>query len=152
MKGILYSTIVISIFLIASCTSLNKTTSSNTILFKLETTACYGTCPVYTLEIFSDGETKLTGKQHIDKIGAYKAYLNEERLNSIIESFNQASFFEFKDSYRSLYKDLPTKYISYNKDDKTKTVMAYDNIPKELTKLIEILEKLVEELEWEKAD
>jgi hypothetical protein len=114
----------------------------------LETTACYGKCPIYKLEIYSDGKVLLFGKENIDYIGNFESSITMEKLEQLTKAFENASFFEFNDEYRSLFKDLPTKYISFHYNDISKTIKAYDNIPVELNNLIRILEDLVNELDW----
>ncbi len=150
MKNNFYRITVFLFILFSSCATLNNSTRQE-LLFELETTSCYGTCPVYKLQVFTNGSVLLTGKQHLDKIGEYKAKINKENLNSIITSFEQKSFFNFQDYYTSRFLDLPTKYVSYHKNGEIKRIMAYDNIPKELNYLITILENLVDELDWEKV-
>lgn len=137
--------------LFSNCSVLKKDTDIK-LLFELETTSCYGTCPVYHLQIYSNGAAILNGKEHLDKIGNFKSNIGKEKLNELVTSFENISFFELKDAYQSKFLDLPTKYISYHKNGESKKIMAYDNIPKDLTNLITDLKKLVDTLEWEKVD
>ena len=134
-----------------NCSVLKKDTDIK-LLFELETTSCYGTCPVLNMQIYSNGTAILQGKEHMDKIGKFKSNIDKEKLNEIITSFENASFFELKDSYQSTVLDLPTKYISYYKNGETKKIMAYDKIPKVVTNLITELKQLVDTLEWGKVD
>ena len=137
--------------LVFSCASL-KTNKEYSVILEIETTSCYGTCPVYTMQIYSNGSAILLGKEHMRNIGKFSSNIEKERLNKLIKSFEASSFFEFNNAYNSKFKDLPTKYISYHKDGLTKKILAYDNIPKELQKLIVQLEALVKELNWEKIE
>ena len=139
------------LIILCSCSILKKNTNYKQI-FELQTTSCYGTCPVYTLQIFSNGRAILEGKEHMNKIGNFESKIEKEKLNMLIDSFEKASFFELEDSYRSQFKDLPTKYITYYKNGNAKKIMAYDNIPKELTILIKSLETLVNDLNWEQTN
>lgn len=139
------------IIYLSNCKIL-KNSNSSTIVFEFQTTSCYGTCPVYTMQIFSDGTLTLDGFEHLDKIGHFKSRISIDKLNELILSFDNASFFNLENSYRSQFKDLPTKYITYSKNGNVKKIMAYDNIPKDLKALIKSLEILVSELNWEKAD
>lgn len=151
MKHNYYIFVCILTILLTNCSVLKKSTDNN-LLFELETTSCYGTCPVYYLQIYSNGTAILQGKEHIDKIGKFKSNIDKEKLNELITSFEDASFFELKDAYQSRFLDLPTKYISYHKNGETKKIMAYDKIPKVLTNLITELKQLIDVLEWEKVD
>ena len=135
---------------ISNCNVL-KNSAKNELIIELQTTSCYGTCPVYTLQIYSNGAAILQGKEHMDKIGNFKSKIEKEKLNELISSFEESSFFEFKNSYRSQFLDLPTKYISYHRNGESKKIMAYDNIPKELIKLIEQIDELRKTIEWKKV-
>lgn len=88
----------------------------------------------------------------MDKIGNFNSKIEKEKLEKLIESFEDASFFELKDSYQSQFLDLPTKYITYYRNDESKKIMAYDNIPKNLTELINELKQLIDSLEWKQID
>jgi len=148
MKYIIYSTIILSLILQTSCSRI-KNIDKTTFLIELKTTSCYGTCPVYELLIYSNGTAYLKGIKHLDKIGEYSSKLNYEKLNELKSEFERINFFELQDAYQSKFKDLPTKYISYFKNGETKTIMAYDNIPKDLNNLIKKIENLLKELDWE---
>jgi hypothetical protein len=151
MKHKNYILMFILTILFSNCSVLKKNTN-NKLIFELETTSCYGTCPVYYLQVYSDGTAILQGKEHLDKIGNFKSNIEKEKLNELITSFDNASFFEFENSYQSKFLDLPAKYISYHKNGETKKIMAYDNIPKVLNNLITDLKQLVDTLEWEKVE
>jgi len=151
MKHKYYILVFILTILLSNCSVLKKNTD-NKLIIELETTSCYGTCPVYHLQIYSNGNAILNGIEHLDKIGNFKSNIEKEKLNELITSFENASFFELKDSYQSKFLDLPTKYISYYKNGESKKIMAYDKIPLVLSNLITELKQLVDTLEWEKVD
>lgn len=150
MKQFTYFITFLIFSALLSCTVL-KINQNNQLLFEIETTSCYGTCPVYTLQIYTDGFVKLEGKEHLDKIGAFKSSLSTEQLNTLKELFEKSSFFDLKNSYTSSFTDLPTKYITYHKGDTTKQIMAYDDIPKSLQLVIQNMEEFLEDLKWEKV-
>jgi hypothetical protein len=135
------------LFSFNSCKSLKEIETRN-LLIELRTTGCSGTCPVFTLQIFSNGDVILDGRKFIEQIGRHSAKINNEDLNKIVNLFNDINFFDLKDSYKSLQMDLPAKYITYYKNGESKEIMAYDNIPKNLTILINELKKLVDSLDW----
>lgn len=151
MRHKLYIIVILISFTIlnVSCLALKKT--NNTLLYELETTSCYGTCPVFKLQVYTNGYVKLEGKKHLDLIGQFESSLSKEQMNALKEEFEKISFFNLKDSYTSNFTDLPTKYITYHKDGESKQVMAYDNIPKDLKSLIKQLENLVDDLDWKET-
>ena len=150
-KFLVFVLINISLILLIGCVS-KKNISTNEFLIELRTTACNGTCPVFTMQIYPNGLVNLEGEAFLDKIGKYNSKIDKATLNEIITSFENSNFFEFKESYTSMQMDLPAKYITFNKDGKSKTVMAYDNIPENLTGLINELKQLLVSLEWKKVE
>jgi hypothetical protein len=152
MKYKLYIISILFSFAIVnmSCLALKK--DHKTLLYELETTSCYGTCPVYKMQIYTDGYVKLEGKEHLDLIGQFESSLSNEELDNLKEEFVKVSFFDLKNSYTSNFSDLQTKYITWYKDGQSKQIMAYDNIPKDLKALIKQLENLVKALDWKEIE
>jgi len=65
---------------------------------KLETTACYGSCPVFSLEISSDRKLHVVGKHFVDFKELDKT-LTEEQLVSIGKLIYVSNYFETKNIY-----------------------------------------------------
>lgn len=128
---------------------INKSHNSiSKTIIELEKTACSGSCPVYVLKISDDGTMWLNAKENLKLTGDYKSKLNQTELNSLLTMFESVDFFNLKNSYQSGMMDLPTKYISYTKNDQTKKIMAYDNIPPELTAIINHIDAYTRTMEW----
>lgn len=142
--------IILSIAL-NSCLGTKKIKTSNPVI-KLKTTACNGACPVFSLEIYSNGTMMLYGKAFIEHLGQHKSKLNDDQLSSLLSKFEESDFFSFENTYTSTFLDLPAKYITYSKGDKSKEIMAYDNIPEELTYLINTVRELIDQVDWKKVD
>ncbi len=71
-----------------------KSNFSNDLVIELKTTECSGTCPAFTLQIFSNGDMILDGKKHLKQIGKFKSKLNKKDLEKIISLFEDIKFFE----------------------------------------------------------
>ena len=134
-----------------SCLGTKKIESEKPVI-RLKTTACSGTCPVFSLELYSNGIMILNGKAFIEYIGQYQGKLNDDQLNALLIKFDESNFFSFENKYTSTFMDLPAKYITYSKGDKSKEIMAYDNIPEELTDLINTVRELIDQVDWKKID
>ena len=148
--GLIISIIFLGITL-SSCLANKNIETSNPVI-KLKTTACSGTCPVFTLEIYSNGVITLNGEKFLEHIGKYKSKLNDDQYDTLISKFDESNFFSFENKYTSTFMDLPAKYITYSKGDRSKEIMAYDNIPEELTELINTVNQLINQVEWKKID
>ena len=119
-------------------------------IITFQKTACFGKCPVYSLEIFADGKIKYKGEKNTDKIGEYVKSLSKDEIKSLKESFISADFFSFKDEYTSKKTDLPTTYISFENEGKYKKVKDYSDAPEPLKNLERMIEKIVASDGWEK--
>lgn len=154
MKAILITTVTL-ISIIACKNSQNTTTSAsqkdtNPIVFEMERTACFGTCPVYKITFYKNGQATYHGKQHTGKLGVYTAVLPQESIDSTIKVFENARFFDFKDEYKGNMTDFPTTYIRYSSPDgkRTKKITDYYGAPDELKRLEKMLDELGSTVSW----
>ncbi|MBW8051199.1 MAG: hypothetical protein FVQ77_12830 [Cytophagales bacterium] len=117
----------------------------------LQKTMCYGKCPVYTITIHGDGQSVYVGKKNVDKIGKYQKKLKISEVENLIKAFEDANFYNFKDEYSAKVTDLPTTYITYTVNEKTKRIKDYYGAPDELKKLEKMVEKIASSEGWEKV-
>jgi hypothetical protein len=144
---------LISIFLLfqfAYCKTL-KETKTDSLVIEFEKTTCRGECPSYIFKVMENRTIIYKGRENTKMIGNYKGKLTEKQFSDLINHFEEVDFFAFNDSYQSFMMDLPTKYITYVKNGKTKKIKAYDNIPKKLINLIQQLDELISTIEWKKV-
>ncbi len=145
--------VVISSFL--SCKAKQKTNmqdKTGELVFSLKKTACYGDCPIFLLKIYSDGLVKFHGEKFTEKTGYYTNQISGEELTAVINEFVNANFFEFEDEYTGEMLDLPTTYISFNYNDKTKSIKDYYGSPKELKRLEQTLDRYRKLENWTKQE
>ena len=129
-------------FLIYSC-SVPKTITEEDLLIEMKRTPCYGSCPVYTLKIDKKGKGLFEGVKNVEKIGRFSFSLSQDELMELENAFQQVDFYKLKDIYDAQVSDLPTTYISYNKDGHRKKIMDYYGAPEQLRGLENSIEALV---------
>ncbi len=129
-------------FLIYSCSG-PKTISSEDVLIELKRTPCYGSCPVYTLKIDKNGKGLFEGVENVDKIGRFNFSLSQDELTELANAFQQVNFYQLEKIYDGQVSDLPTTYITYNKDGNRKKIMDYYGAPEKLRNLENSIETLV---------
>ena len=149
--------IFLSILIITSCKTSKKTvdaapTQEVYLSISMKKTACYGTCPVYEIQIYSDLSVKLKADQHLDKTGTFESKISGKRLDQIKAMFLEADFFSFKDQYTKKVTDLPTTYLYFNDSGKEKRVMDYYGAPESLKSLENEVASLLDELDWERIE
>jgi uncharacterized protein DUF6438 len=92
----------------------------------LQRTACYGTCPIYKVTVFSDGTLKYEGERFVKKIGAATAKLSPAEVEALARAFQQADFFALADKYEKYeMTDAPSAITSFDDGKKQKTVSHY---------------------------
>lgn len=120
------------------------------LVISLSKTQCFGQCPAFEFEVYSDLTAKYKGTAHVDLIGEWTTKLSSEQYHNLIQEFEQRNFFGFSDRYYQAVTDLPTTYISYSDGEKEKKIMDYYGAPEELKKLETKVEEFITHLKWEK--
>ncbi len=126
-----------SIFLSCGLTKEINTTDKE-IIISLQRTACFGTCPIYKIEILSDYSGIYTGTKFVKNIGVLKFQLTTEDVNKILDYATKINFSKLKDEYSKPITDLPTTYIKI----KNKKIKDYAGAPKELKNLEILIDEL----------
>ena len=92
---------------------------------KLEKTACYGPCHVYSVIIYGDGTVLYDGIQHVDNLGKSTHQIPKEDVDDIVELIYELNYFSLKDRYEANWTDDSTVITSVKINDEQKTVTNY---------------------------
>ena len=123
----------------------------------LRRTACLGTCPVYSVEIFEDGFVRYIGTDFVQYKGEQRAVIPREAVENLVASFVRANYFALQDSYDacrnsdgtfSTVSDLPTAYTSLRFGGRKKAVRNYICAPRWLTNLQDEIDKVANTRRW----
>ena len=129
--------ILFSVFL--SCGLIKKTdTSEIELIICLQRTACFGTCPIYKIEIYSDGSGTYTGTRFVENIGSSKFQLSKTAVKTILSEAETIGFANMKEEYSEPISDLPTTFIQI----KDKKIRDYAGAPKTLKNLENLIDQL----------
>ena len=129
--------ILFSVFL--SCGLIKKTdTSEIELIISLQRTACFGTCPIYKIEIYSDGSGTYTGTRFVENIGSSKFQLSKTAVKTILSEAETIGFANMKEEYSEPISDLPTTFIQI----KDKKIRDYVGAPKTLKNLENLIDQL----------
>lgn len=110
--------------------------------------ACFGSCPVYTLDIDNNGNAVYEGRRFTQKVGKHKHKLNGDQMSEISLLLERMNFFALQENYNSDIADLPTVAISHTNKGLSKTVSGKDNRPKPILELQKLLENIVNQDGW----
>ncbi len=102
------------------------------LVITLQRTMCFGPCPDYKLTVNSNGAVTFKGGQFTNIKGMAKGKITLPNLKTIISAFEQADFFNLKNSYAQssdgcgeIWTDNPSEIISIQIEGKNKTVLHY---------------------------
>jgi hypothetical protein len=125
--------------ILLSCGLIKKAnTSEIELIISLQRTACFGTCPIYKIEIFSDGSGIYTGTRFVENIGITEFSLSKTQLNLILTQAEAIGFTNMKGEYSEPISDLPTTFIQI----KDKKIRDYTGAPKTLKNLENLIDQM----------
>ena len=67
----------------------------------LERTACFGSCPVYTISVSPAGDVQYEGRAHVRKLGAATGKVPRERVDALLSELERGGYFTFAERYAS---------------------------------------------------
>ena len=117
-------------------------------IINMRKTACFGTCPVYTLSVFSDHTLVFNGKKYTSKLGLHEKTLLEADFNRLISNFNSSDFMTLDEDYPTNVSDVPSTIIIYNKGGETKSVRSRSNGPESFKELAKQLDDIANSENW----
>ena len=97
----------------------------NSLRITLRTSSCYGTCPVYEIEIHGDGTVLYDGAMFVGTTGRRKLKISQPSLVKLVDAFRKADYFSLADGYIHAVTDMPTCASSISFDGQSKSVLDY---------------------------
>lgn len=96
------------------------------VAITLERTACFGTCPIYTVTILEDGTVLYNGERFVDVTGEQTGQIDPEVIAQMVEAFADAGYFEWDEAYDTMtITDLPSVITSVTRDGETHRITRY---------------------------
>ncbi len=96
---------------------------SNTVI-TLERTACFRTCPIYTVSILEDGTVMYRGDRFVSVSGKQTGNIAPEMVAAMVAAFKDVGYFDWKEAYDSqTVSDLPTVITSVKSANATHRIV-----------------------------
>lgn len=142
----LFSISVLSVFGMTINAEVQQKSNSK-ILITIERTACFGSCPVYSAQIYTDGLVIYKGKDSVRVKGQKRYRISKGEVKDLVREFDRINYFSLKDSYQFDEKgmsmtDLPTTITSISLNGRQKKIVDYYGAPKELILLENAIERI----------
>lgn len=101
----------------------------------MERTACYGTCPVYSVELRENGSVTYTGRASVRISGSHTWKIDPSAVRALARDMETAGFFDWKDEYTAPVMDLPTTYVTLIAGGRTKKIKDHLGAPPALKEI-----------------
>lgn len=127
----------------------------------LHRTACFGSCPVYSVEIFADGQVRYVGSQFVQITGERTAVITKGDVEKLVRDFLRIGYFSLKADYETyknsdgtveMVSDQPTTYISLRIGEREKSIKDYAFAPKALNDLEREIDRVANTHRWIHGD
>ncbi|MBS7563820.1 hypothetical protein KHS38_05340 [Mucilaginibacter sp. Bleaf8] len=93
---------------------------------KFRTSGCFGTCPIFELNIAADGTAKYVAEGYNPKQGSFKGKLSPNRLQELLSLINYINIKKLQDNYQVNWTDDQTGNLSIQfTDGSTKSIRDY---------------------------
>jgi hypothetical protein len=127
---------------------ITKTTPIKFKTIKLERTMCFGECPVYKVEILSDGTVHYNGEMFVEKTGKHSWQIDAatiEKMNKAIKYYKYFDIRKIKPTFEAT--DNPYCILSITLQNgtskKTNNYHGDNSYPEELDRLENRIDKLI---------
>ena len=132
--------------------SVPQAAGKSGVLVSLERTACYGTCPIYTVTVLGDGTVLWEGRRFVKVTGKAKAKLSEAKLTALEDAFKEADFFSLADTYVQYdMTDQPSAITQFDDGKRKKSIRHYHGdrrAPPALSELENKIDQIIGTVRW----
>lgn len=136
-------------------------TGKNDLIITLDRGSCFGTCPVYKLTIYGNGDViyegsdfEARGIKTVKISGIRTTTISKEKVRELVSEFDKINYLALADSYEKYsITDAQTVITSITNEGKTKTIKHYHgdrSAPEELTAIENKIDDMVNSDQWVK--
>lgn len=91
--------------------------------------ACFGTCPAYSIEIFETGKVRYVGKSHVEHVGTYEKTISKNDAVNFLNEFASIRPDTMQYLYKQRIADLPGFYYFITYADSVKKIVNAEEGP-----------------------
>jgi len=120
-------------------------TDLNDVTIKLERTACFGFCPMYSMLIHGNGTVNYDGIRFVEINGTKTYEIPVDQVKELVTLIYETNYFSLDDRYEAQVSDLPSTITTITIGDQTKSVYNYGNAgPQKLQNLEEKIDEITQ--------
>lgn len=115
----------------------------------LETSGCFGWCPVYKLSFHTDGKVVYEGLRSVEKMGRAEIMLTKAETKELKAAVERTNLWQYPDKIESNVVDAPGATLIAHRRAETKRVYGTVDRPKPLLDLQNLMKSMVERYGYE---
>jgi len=124
--------------------------AGDTLFLSIERSGCFGTCPMYQLQVFRSGLVVYEGRKFVSRIGSYQTRIDVAEMRVMAEEAKRIGYFDLNDEYDNrAISDIPTTVTSVHAYGKSKKVSHRWQGPAELKAFEKFIDSRFESAQWE---
>lgn len=135
--------VLIAILFIVSCSEIHYQQSAKPFI-SMQRTACYGTCPQYTVSIYKNGVVNYEGKLFVDKMGFFSSKIPLSQVKNLELLLEEIDFFSLESIYPAPMTDVPSVITKVRVKNKVHKVVDQFQGPKELKKIYHLVDSIID--------
>lgn len=116
---------LIAMVAFAACAPVDAPAQENDAMITMSRTACYGTCPIYSVSISGDGEVVYNGRGFVHAVGERRAQIPAADVSALLRRFDEIGFMQLQDEYRARITDHPSTIVTLTRGGQSKRVVDY---------------------------
>jgi hypothetical protein len=113
-------------------------------LLYLETTPCFGYCPVFNVTVSTDGTVDYEGIRSVEVVGKKQVKLTAPELERLRKKIDEVDLWKYPDNIKTDVTDAPWATIVVYKGGQSKSVKGSVDRPEPVLQLEELVKDLVE--------
>ena len=132
---------------------LRSQRSPDTVV-SMETTACYGECPIYIATLMSDGSLYYLGRKFVDNVGYYQAKVSYKHIRTIDQKMQAMDILSKAQHYPEDGEDIldvSNTILTIEFKGKRKKIHINHAAPVELNSFVTYLEDFFKNIDWQPA-
>jgi Domain of unknown function (DUF6438) len=136
------------------CHSSKQINSSPQLLFSIEKGPCFGACPEYKLEVFTNGEAHLKGIRNVAQVGEFKTHVSDSLLSEMKKSIGAMDIASLDTNYVNKYlTDFPAIDLYFDLKSERKHIhIFHQQPPQEISDLLRLLEGFENAIDWKNTN
>ena len=130
----------------------NSNNLPDSLVARIQRTACFGRCPIYTLSVYESGYVDYNGEKWVEKEGIYEAKVSQEVLGQLLDFAENINYFELDNEYdNKQVTDLPATITSIRNEEGIKTIVNRYGGPKKLDEFARYFDSLFDTIDWKRV-